>query len=303
MELGSSAMSMGGAFVAVADDPSSIYWNPAGVADIYGGSFLFDHTQWFADLGYNYVAGAVRLGDMGVLGLSLTSSDYGEMKVTTVDEPNGTGAVFSVSDIAFSMTYAMKLTDHFSIGFNPKIIYQSIADWNATSIAIDLGVKYQTPFKGITLGMNISNFGTKMQLEPGTATIAYDPDNSTTGNNGKIPAAFVGDEWAIPLSFRVGIAYDAYSDEQHKLVLAVDALHPNDNYESVNIGGEYIFSSFLALRGGYKSLFLVDSQEGLTLGAGVKQAVVGTVQFSFDYAFEDFGRLKNVQKFSIGILF
>ncbi|MDD8017216.1 MAG: PorV/PorQ family protein [Bacteroidota bacterium] len=300
---GARGLSMGSAFVAVADDPSSMYWNPAGIAEINGTAMLVDHTQWLADIQYNYLAGAMHLGEIGTLGVSFTSSNIGEMRVTTTDNPEGNGETFSVSNIAFSVGYAMKLTDRFSIGFNPKIVYQKIWKMSASAMAIDMGVKYDTPFDGVILGMSVSNFGEKMQMEGTSSTVLHDLDPSTTGNNGKIPANLTTEEWALPLNFKVGIAYKVLSDGTNKLTLAVDALHPNDNYESINVGGEYIFNDFLALRGGYKSMFLTDSQEGMTLGVGVRQAIVGNFQFTFDYAYQDFGILNNVQKFSIAIIF
>ncbi len=300
---GARALSMGGAFVAVADDPSSMYWNPAGITDINGTALVVDHTQWLADIQYNYLAGTLHLGDIGTLGVSFTASNIGEMRVTTVDNPEGNGETFSVSDIAFSVAYAIKLTDRFAIGFNPKFIYQKIWKMSASAMAIDIGVKYDTPFDGVILGMSISNFGTKMQMQGTSSSVLYDPDPSTTGNNGKIPANITTEDWALPLNFKVGVAYKAFSDETHKLTLAMAASHPNDNYESIDLGGEYIFNDFLALRGGYKSLFLIDSQERFTLGVGVQQAVVGNFKFTFDYAYQDFGILKNAQKFSIGIIF
>ena len=83
----------------------------------------------------------------------------------------------------------------------------------------------------------------------------------------------------------------------------MDALHVSDNYESVNVGCEYVFHDMFSLRGGYKSLFLQDSEESFSLGAGIKQYLIGNVAVSFDYAFQNFGRLNNVQKFSLTVLF
>lgn len=300
---GARGIAMGGAFVAVANDASSIYWNPAGIADVYGSSVVVDHTLWLAGINYNFIAGTMNLGDLGTLGISFTSSDIDEMKVTTVDLPDGNGETFGVTDVAVSVAYALKLTDKFSIGFNPKYIHQQIWKMNASAFAIDVGVKYETPFDGIILGMSISNFGQKMQMEGKSALVLYDQDESTTGNNGRLPAYLATDEWALPLNFKFGIAYKALKDDISKLTLAVDASHPSDDYESVDVGAEYIFYDFLALRGGYRSLFLSESETGLTLGVGVTQAVVGAIQITFDYAYQDFGRLKETQKFSIGLNF
>jgi long-subunit fatty acid transport protein len=300
---GTRAVGMGSAFVAISDDPSSIYWNPAGIAKIQGASFLVDHTNWLADINYNFLALTYNLGDFGTIGASFTTSDYGDMKVTTVDQPEGTGEIFSASDAAFSFAWAIQLTDNFAIGFNPKFIYQSIWKMSSTAIALDMGVQYVTPFDGIVLAMSISNFGTKMQLQGNSALVLYDPDPNNSGNNGAIPAYLQTDTWELPLNFRVGLSYEPIKTDMHKITLAVDALHVSDNYESVNVGGEYTFNSFFSLRGGYQSLFLKDSEEKFSLGAGLKQLLLGNISVQFNYAYQDFGRLTNIQKFSVIVTF
>ncbi|MCZ7603962.1 MAG: PorV/PorQ family protein [Melioribacteraceae bacterium] len=300
---GARATAMGSAFVAIADDPSAVYWNPAGIARLDQNGIVFDHTEWIADLKYNFGAGVIKAGSFGTLGVSFITSDYGEMNVTTIEEPNGTGETFSVRDIAFSIAWAINLTEDFSIGFNPKVVYQSIWNMSDYAFAIDMGVLYDTPFKGITLGMSITNFGSKMNLMGNTGVVLYDPDETTTGNNGRIPAELQTDSWDLPMGFKVGIAYHAIDNEDHKLVLGIDASHPNNDYESLNIGGEYVFNGIFAIRGGYKSLLLQDSEESFTIGAGFRQNLVGNININFNYSYSDFGRLSEVQKFSIGVNF
>ncbi len=300
---GARAISMGSAFVAVADDPSTIYWNPAGLAKLTGIGLVFDHTQWIADISYNYVAASYNIGEMGTLGFSFTASNIGDMNVTTIDEPNGTGEVFNASDVCFSLAYAINLTDNFALGISPKFIYQKIWKMDASAFAMDLGVTYKTPFDGMILAMSIANFGTKMQMLGNSNLVLHDLDPLSTGNNGKIPAYLETNQWSLPLTFRVGVAYNPINTENHRVTIAVDALHPSDNYESVNVGGEYTYNNFISFRGGYKALFLQDSEERFTLGFGIRQAMIGNLVVMFDYAYQDFGRFSNIQKFSVGISF
>ena len=300
---GTRATGMGSAYVALANDPSALYWNPAGITKVNGVGFLVDHTKWFADIDYNFIGITYNLGDFGTIGASFTTSNIGEMNVTTIEKPEGTGETFTATDAAFSFAWAIQLTENFSIGFNPKFVYQNIWKTSSTAIAIDLGVQYVTPFDGMILGMSISNFGTKMKLEGNSTLVLYDPDPNSTGNNGNIPAYLETDSWELPVNFRVGIAYEPLKLDMHKIVIAVDALHVSDNYESVNIGGEYTFNDLFSVRGGYKSLFLKDSEETFSLGAGIKQLLLGNVAVQFDYAYQDFGRLDNIQKFSVSITF
>ncbi|MEK6649407.1 MAG: PorV/PorQ family protein [Bacteroidota bacterium] len=300
---GARGTAMGGAFVAVVDDPSAMYWNPAGLAGLEGVGFLVDNTSWIADIQYNYIGATVSAGSFGVLGVSVTMSSISDMRVTTVDMQEGTGEVFGVSDLAVGVSYGIKLTDAFAIGFTPKLVHQKIWKMSASAFALDLGVKYRTPFTGITLGMSISNFGTKMQMQGNNALVLYDPDPSGSGNNGRIPAQLATEQWELPLNFRVGIAYDVPIGDLGTLTIASDAQHPSDNYESINIGGEYVFGDILYLRGGYKTLFLVDSEEGMTLGLGVRQFIVGNVRVGLDYAYQDFARLSQAQKITLGVQF
>jgi hypothetical protein len=299
---GSRAMGMGSAFVAVANDPSAMYWNPAGIADISGIGIVADHTYWIADIQYDYLGATVNTGSFGTIGVNLTMSNIGEMKVTTIDQQDGTGETFSVTDMAVGVSYGLKLTDAFAIGFNPKFIYQKIWKMSASAIALDLGVKYRTPFSGITLGMSISNFGSKMQMRGTNAIVLYDPDLTTSGTNNRVPAEISTSEWELPLTFRVGLAYNLPLGGLGKFTLAADALHPSDDYESVNVGGEYAFDDFLYLRAGMKSLFQKNSEETSAFGFGIKKFVIGNLQFSVDYAFQSFSRLKNAQKITFYIM-
>jgi opacity protein-like surface antigen len=300
---GARATGMGSSFVAVADDPSAIFWNVAGIARLENNGVLFDHTRYFAGINYNFAVVTLNLGDFGTIGTSFIASDVDEMKVTTIEEPNGTGEMFSVSDIAVSLAWAFNITDNFTIGFNPKIIYQGIWKMSSYAFAIDMGVLYDTPFSGITLGMSITNFGEKMKMNGTSAIVLYDDDPTTTGNNGRIPAELSTSEWVLPLGFKIGVSYTPFSEGPHNLILSFDAFHPNDNYESVNIGGEYSFNDQFFIRGGYKSLFLDGSEESFSLGAGFKQHIMGNISLVFDYAYADFGRLDNIQKFSFGVNF
>jgi long-subunit fatty acid transport protein len=297
------AIGMGSAFVGAVNDVSSIYWNPAGLTKAEGINVMFDHTMWIADIKYNYLAASYNLGDLGVIGFSFTGSDIGEMNVTTIAKPEGTGETFSATQAAFSIAYAIQLTDNFSIGFNPKFIYESIWRMDANAFAMDLGVQYITPFDGAILAMSIANFGTSMKLLGNSNLVLHDLDPENSGNNGDIPAYLETNSWALPLTFRVGVAYSPIKSEMHKLMLAVDAMHPSDNNESVNIGTEYAYNDFLFFRAGYKSLFLNNSEESFSLGFGIKQLLVGNVSFKIDYAYQDFGRFSDIQKFSLTISF
>lgn len=301
--VGARPLAMGEAFTALANDPSALYWNVAGIAKQGRIGIFFNHTEWVADINFDYLAGIVPLGQFGTLGISITALTMDEMNVTTVAAPEGTGQTFKAGDFAVSIGYALRLTERFAIGFNPKFIYQSIWQMSATGFAVDVGVHYDTPFKNVALGFTMTNFGTKMRMGGDNARVLYDFEPNGTGNNDRVTALLETSQWALPLNFKIGLAYKAFDTEKHRALLAIDAQHPNNDYESVNVGAEYVLNKMFALRGGYKSLFLKDSEESFTLGAGLNYPIMGNVLLHIDYAYADFGLLDKVQKFSLGLDF
>ena len=94
----------------------------------------------------------------------MTQLDYGEEPVTTVDNPEGTGELYAARDLAVGVSYARALTDRFTIGGTAKLIRQQIYNESANGAAFDLGLRYSTGFRGITIGMAMTNFGSDMTL-------------------------------------------------------------------------------------------------------------------------------------------
>ena len=304
IDAGVRGVGMGSAFVSVADDISSMYWNPAGLARMKQGEATFSNTRWIADIAYNYAGVAVPLGQFGTLGANAAFLTMDDMLRTTVSDPEGTGETFSAGSYAFGLTYARNLTDRFSIGFNFKYVQERIWHTSATGMAVDIGTLFDTQFQGMKIGMAISNYGTKMRMSGRDLLVQTDVDPSIAGNNPSINANLQTDKYDMPLLFRVGVSVDVLKGlYDSNLIVAVDALHPNDDVESVNAGLEYTYHRMVSLRAGYKSLFARDSEEGLSFGGGLTTKVFGRAAIRLDYAWGDFGILKDIQKFSLGLSF
>ncbi|MEE9167270.1 MAG: PorV/PorQ family protein [Candidatus Neomarinimicrobiota bacterium] len=301
--VGSRAIGMGSAFVAVADDATALYWNVAGLSRLTRNEMILIHSEWIADISYDFVGGAFPLSGFGTIGISITSLSTDEMKVRTVDKPEGTGEKFSVGDLAMGVAYAKNLTDRFSIGLNVKYIRQKIWHMSATGFAADIGTLFTTQFAGMKIGMSISNFGGKMRMLGKDTFVNYDLAPTQEGSNDRIPANLRTDEFPLPLLFRVGLAMDVLKSRSNHLTIAIDAAHPNDNTEYVNLGLEYALNNWLFLRAGYKNLFMLDNEEGLALGAGLKYKINRAVSMKFDYGYQDFGRLINAQRLSLALEF
>ena len=302
--VGSKAEGMGGAFVAVANDASALYWNPSGIATLPKNEAIFMHSEFFGGFNFDYFGIVVPLGNFGTLGGSITSFSSDELTVRTVDRPEGTGEFFNSQDLAVAVSYARNLTDRFAIGFNFKFINQRIWRETAQGFGMDIGTLFVAgPNRNFRIGATLTNFGSKLKLGGKDLLVFQDVAPDQLGNNDQIPATLQTDSWPLPLNFQAGLAIDLINGESNRLTIAWDVLHPSDNNESVNIGGEYNLNNTFFLRGGYRNLFLDDSEEGFTVGGGVSANFLGNWQFKLDYSYTDFGRLNNGQRFTLGVVF
>jgi hypothetical protein len=303
--IGARANAMGGAFTSVANDASSLYWNPAGAADLTKYEAMFTYTSLFKDLdiNLNYVALVIPAEDWGNFGVSVTALDYGQMDVTTEYYPEGTGEKFSAASYAFGLSYARNITEWFAAGITVKYITEGIFNSSANGFAFDIGTIFKTPFAGIKFATIITNYGSKMQMTGEDLLIRHDADPNRHGNNETVDAYYKTDDFELPLRLQIGISKDFEFFEGQRLTLAVDATHPNDNGEYVNVGGELSFlDNLVSLRGGYKALFLQDNQEGLTLGAGLNYTL-GVFSFGFDYSYQQFEFLSYTHSFGVSFKF
>jgi len=297
--VGSRAIGMGGAFVAVANDVSALYWNPAGLCRIGHSEAVFERVDWIADISFNYLGATIPFGGWGSAGFFINTMTVPKMEVRTVDFPQGTGEEFDASSIAVGLSYSYGLTDRFSIGFTGKFVSERIWHEKTTTVAVDIGTLYHTGFRSLRIGAAITNFGPSMQMDGSDLIIYYDADESISGNNDRIMGKLMTDEWPLPLNMQFGLAYDLIDKSNARLTIAVDAFHPINNSESINVGSELLLLNMLFVRAGYQAIGQEDTEEGLTLGVGIRYKMFGQSNIKVDYAYADFGRLKNVNRFTI----
>jgi hypothetical protein len=303
---GAAAVGMGTAFVSLANDASALYWNPAGSALFEKNEVVADHMTWIAATRFDFAALVLPLGEFGTLGVSFTSLSMDDMKVTTVEKPEGTGEYFSASDIAAGLSYSRRLSERFTVGFTVKYIQQTIWHESASAFAFDFGTLFRTDLLGgLVIGASLSNFGTSMRLDGRDMRQFGRVDQTLLGSNDQVPTNIEMDSWDLPLMFRLGISMNPVKNDEYRWTVAVDALHPSDNYESLNVGTELAFHEFLFLRGGYSSLLLDEAEGGLSLGLGLASTMLfsSSTVVKLDYAYRDMGRLGGVNSIALGVGF
>ena len=302
--VGARATATGGAFVAAVDDASALYWNPAGLAHVMGGEVLVTHSEWLADVNFDYLGATLTAGDLGTFGVSVTMLTVPDMIVRTEDRQEGTGETFGASDLAIGLSAGRAITDRFSLGFTAKFIRQQIWHASATGFAVDLGTQFRTDFfGGLTIGAALYNFGTDMRMGGRDLRTFVDPDPTQLGNNERVPANFETGAWSLPLNFQIGVSMRPLNTRAHRLTVSADALHPSSNYESLNVGAEYAFQNRLFLRGGVQSIFLDDVEGGLAAGIGARAPLFYGGDVKIDYAYRTAGRLDGVHVVGLNVTF
>ncbi|OGB61710.1 MAG: hypothetical protein A2Y94_00135 [Caldithrix sp. RBG_13_44_9] len=293
---------LGNAGTSLTGEATLAYYNPASLGRLPQSSVQFLYSKWLADISYNYAVAAIKIGTIGTFLLQITALNSGEIDVTTVDKPLGTGERYDVTNFAIGGGYGRMVTDRVAVGFQLNYLKERIWHSSLSSLGLNLGVQYQLNKNGATLGASFSNFGPRSRYSGTDIYIEYDQNRDIYGDNDQIPSQLQTESFGIPTLFRVGFSYPFLLNEANKFLLAVDAMHQNDNSESVNFGAEWTLFKTLSIRGGYRNLLLEDLEGGLVLGAGLNFRSASYF-LSIDYAWADYGLLDYTQRFSLGLGF
>lgn len=302
--VGARAEALGGAFVAIADDPSALYWNPAGIAQIHSISLQATKTNWLVDTQFNALDLVLPIQMVNSsLGFHLAMLDYGSNPVRTIFRPEGSGETYSAFDFVAGLYWALNITDKISVGLGMKYFQQQIWHVKGSTLASDLSILFDTPLQGLHLGGTISNLGPEFGLSGRDLTRVADADGrkDLNFNNDNVAIQLATETYPLPLLFRFGLAYDVPLNSKTGLKLATNVNHPSDDVESMDLGMEAKMLDVLFLRAGYHSLFTDYAADGITLGAGLRYKFKGAATITVDYAWSDWTILASVHRFTIGI--
>lgn len=288
--VGARATGLGESFVALANDPSAIYWNPAGLASLLRREVQFTHAAWPGEIGYEHVTvvfPARKLGGSVAIQLGALSTEIDE---TTSYAPYGTGVSFTYSDFVAGVAYARRWTDKLLVGGGVKYVREDLGSAVGgpvtNAVLLDIGGIYYLGLGSVRIGVALNNFGP--ELTPGGTYVS-----PTTGEERSY------DGFDPPIQFRYGVAFEAFERNQMRLTSSTEFVLPADNSLTAKTGLEWSWQRRLALRGGYN--FQADA---LRLSAGASlQAAIGGTEATVDYAYTDAQALGSVQRISLGVRF
>jgi hypothetical protein len=249
--LGARASGMGEAFIAVAEDASSVYWNPGAMAAVLGTNAVLMHNEYLHSVRLEQIA-LTHETEFGTLGLGFTGLYMDEMERRENVPTSVPLGMFSAYDVAITTGFSRYLLPNLSAGFAVKTVYQKIDEESAIGWAFDLGLYHIAKIPGVKFAAAITNIGKPMK--------------------------FVSEEFALPRCIKIGGSIEReVAAIRGDILLTMDVLLPNDSDIREHAGFEYGYNQQLFLRAGYKAGY--DSQ-GATFGCGVKYR-----EIHVDYAF------------------
>ncbi len=278
--VGSRGTAMGGSIISDVYGVESMFWNPAGMANLIGTEAMFSHQPYIADIDINYIGIATSIEDFGTIGASVKVVSIGDINETTTDGPNDgeTGRVFSPTFSVLTVGYARELTARVSFGFTGSFINERILNTSASGISFDVGFIYRPGWQGVSLGLMIKNYGPSMRFK-GDDLYYFDPN---TGQQ----VAGQSESFDLPSSFNIGMSWDFLDMGANLAKVTGNFMSNNYSQDNFQGGFEYTYDGKYSLRAGYNYSDQTDWQYGFAMGAGVV-VNVGGADVTFEYTWSE----------------
>jgi len=286
--------------------------NPAGLARISATEILFGHARYLegTDVKMNAFGLAQKVGENGTFGFSLMSVEFGDIPVTTTNQPEGTGATFSPNFFNLGLSYAHTFENKISVGITLRVISESIADLSAFGAAIDAGVQYVTgPADNFKFGISLRNVGSRMRFDgQGLSFPTENPDGTLSFD---ITVDQRAAEFELPSVLNIGMSYDFNLLGSQRVTILGNFTSNSFSRDQLGAGVEYALKEMFMLRAAYKievGLSAEQSAEasvysGLSAGASIEVPLKknGTNRFGIDYAYRATQPFSGTHNFSVRI--
>jgi hypothetical protein len=268
MDTSARGTAMGGAMTAVTNDSSSIYWNPAGLAQVPRLSTSFMYTQYVANITYEAASYAQRINDTSVVGAGVRYLDGGSIQQTDINAVGG--GTFNPYSFVAEVGWGQSIYDlsdsgmDVSMGVTARMIHTSLGIASANGYGADFGVqsRFYTSLMNYDVGLAVQNLGSGQQFDQVRDT--------------------------LPTRVRFGAAVNPIKP----LTLSLEAIAPINDTPSGAFGVEYAVEIEKGVKGAARAGINTENYQSLgaasvlSFGLGLK-----LTNFSFDYAFVPMGVL------------
>lgn len=287
--VGAASVALGGSTVAMGGGLSNVFYNPASLASTDESEAMASWSSYLADADVNHFAVSTKLGTQGNLALSVKVLNIGDITVTTEEAPEGTGEILTPNFAVIGLTYARRMTDRVLLGATGTFINEKVADASARGFAFDLGVQYDTGWRGLRFGFAMKNVGPDMRFDgPDFEERIQVPGDDPAAQPHVVrlrPASF-----ELPSYLQIGGIYDLRFAESRTLSVLAAFQGNNFNTDEYRLGAEFMLGEWLALRGGFTGQLAFDEEDrqedylyNYSYGAGLNFKL-GATPFRFDWS-------------------
>ncbi len=262
--LGSRALGMGGAFTAISNDASALYYNPAGLSRLNSQEVDATFMGGLVDNNYEDLDYAAPISFKGIfgngdasIGASLVVAQNGTIDVNNTN-PNGSfqssQSLNAGSDIVARVGYSERLAKssldlgdyehrvNQFIGIEGEYLHSSLVQaYSAQTFSGSIGYLADIPDEGVSLGLSANNIGGSLN--------------------------YGGYADPIPTILRAGLAYQGNVPDGDNYTLSMDSIYvAQERMYSVDAGAEYDLMDIVAFRAGYQ---FIQTSMGVTAGFGL----------------------------------
>jgi hypothetical protein len=228
----------------------AMFGNVAGLARVKKTEVYFSSTRWLEGSGVQVNSGGLgqKLGESGVLGFCFTSISYGELNVTSVDQPAGGIGTFRPSSGNVGLAYSKEFSNSIYGGIMVRVASESIANVRTTGFCFDAGIHYVTgPTDNVHFGIALKNVGPPMRFAGDGLAV----QGLLSSGSDQLTIQQRSERFELPSLMNIGAAYDFNISEMHKLTVAGNFVSNSFTKDQFVLGVEYAFKKMIHLRGGY----------------------------------------------------
>ena len=264
--------------------------NVAGVSRIVGTEINLSHALYMrgADISMSSLGIAQRIGENGAIALSIMALDFGDINVTTVGSPEGTGATYSPNFFNLGIGYSHMFENKVSVGVTLRAVSEAISDVSASAVAIDAGVQYVTgDYDEFKFGISLRNIGSQMIYKGNGLTTNQSIERE--GQTFPLTLEQRSEDFELQSVLNIGLSYDvlpSLDDTNNELTVMGNFTSNAFSRDQLGLGAEYTFNRMFSVRAAYRYTLGEDENDiiGQELYSGLAAGFSVEVPFDKDNA-------------------
>lgn len=262
---------LGDVGIANTNGLEATFTNIAGLAFTKKTQIKFNYSNWLGNAGiaFNSAGIAQRLSEQDVIAVSVQAMNFGDIPITTVNNPEGDIGFFTPRANIFNVGYARSFSQSIYGGINFKVISENIANLRATGVAIDAGIRYVTGEQDqIKFGITLKNVGPVMRFRGDG--LAGQVNYVSTGNVATLEQRSA--TYEMPALLGIGASYDFIFNENNKLTAALGFTANSFSSDQYRVGADYQMTNekmAFNIRGGFvyeRNLFSLENRSNALVG-------------------------------------